>query len=753
MNMQAVALNYAARHWCVFPLAAGGKTPATARGFKDATTDAAQIERWWGNGKRYNTGIATGEKSGIVVIDLDGTEGVAEWQSIAAPHEPINTLTSLTGGGGRHLLFRWPGIAINNSPISENIHVRGDGGYIMAPPSIHPNGTAYRWEDETTPVADMPIWLLVLLNTERGAGSAPSSPASQVFDSTSNHIDKSNHNGTRLSAYAAAALRSACDRIRGAVPKTRNDTLNREAFAIGAFVRDGHIDRAVAENDMRAAALQAGLGEKEVDSTLNSAISKAIVSSRRVVEPKSSTPLGMAADAIEQLSEEARTILTRAPLTDAGNAECIAHLYGDRLRYDHISKTWRVWDGQRWRVDHDCESVRLSLATVRARRQAFHVDTKLSNDDRVAGFRFALRSENQTKLLAALSHAQSLIEFATLVQQYDRNRMLVCAGDVTIDLETVTPREHRREDLITLMLGASFDPVAICPRWVQFVEELWPTSPAVRAYVQRAIGYCLTGDVREQAFFLCHGTGRNGKSTLFNIMRALVGEYSSVTDFTTFDADTQESRSDLAKLRAARVVTVSESNEDTRLAEARIKAVTGGEAITARELYGRPFDYVPQFKLWMAVNHLPVIRGQDNGIWRRIHLIEFNQNFEGREDKLLELKLRAELPGILNWAMDGLREWHAQGLNPPPEVTGATKAYRADQDLIGRWIADKCDVGLRYEVQVGIAYESYVQWCQKVNVREFSQIAWSRKMKERGFETRQLDGRTIYLGISLKEQI
>jgi putative DNA primase/helicase len=750
MNMKAVAIDYTKKGWQVFPLAAAGKQPVTKHGFHDATTERSQIDLWWTASGRRNIGIATGERSGIVVIDLDGPDGLAEWQSIAAPHEPISTLTSLTGGGGAHLLFKWPGIAINNSPISENIHVRADGGYIVAPPSVHPNGTPYRWQDENVAVADMPVWLLELLISGRGKGATPSLSPSEpqpVIDSSSSHT------GNRLSMYAAAALKSACDRIRSAGEGKRNDTLNREAFSLGAFIRDNHIDRATVEMELRGAALGAGLVEREIEKTLSSAIDGALSRSRRTIEPRPSTPLGMAADEIEQHSEEARKVLTAAPLTDAGNAECIAHLYGDRLRYDHISKSWRVWDGQRWRVDHDCESTRLALATVRARRQAFHTDGALSNDDRVKGFKFSLTSENQAKLMAALSHAQSLIEFATLVQQYDRNRMLVCAGDVTIDLDTVTPREHRREDLITLMLGTQWDPEATAPRWLQFINELWPDAPAMHAYIQRAFGYCLTGDIREQAFFLCHGNGRNGKSTLFNVLRALAGEYSSVTDFTTFDADTQESRSDLAKLRAARVVTVSESNEDTRLAEARIKAVTGGEAITARELYGKPFDYVPQFKLWMAMNHLPTIRGADNGIWRRIHLIEFNQNFEGREDKQLEQKLRAELPGILNWALDGLREWHAQGLNPPADVVNATKAYRADQDLIGRWVSDCCVLGAREQVQSSLAYESYVQWCQRVNVREQSLPLWGRRMKERGFTDRTLEGRTFYVGIGLKGQL
>jgi putative DNA primase/helicase len=235
-----------------------------------------------------------------------------------------------------------------------------------------------------------------------------------------------------------------------------------------------------------------------------------------------------------------------------------------------------------------------------------------------------------------------------------------------------------------------------------------------------------------------------------------MGDYSANTSFDTFDAGRRsDATNDLAALKGRRLVTVIESEEDRRLAEARVKSVTGGDLVTARFLYGEFFSYRPEFKIWMAMNHKPRIKGTDRGIWRRIQLIPFTQNFEGREDRSLRETLRAELPGILNWALDGLRAWHAKGLAQCTTITNATQSYQAESDQVGRWMHEQTIAGRQYMAQASVAYANYVRWCVDNGEVPDSQSMWGRQLTERGFtrERRRGDWQLIGFGLLAPESL
>lgn len=750
MTLLDAALSYAARGWAVFPLKPRTKEPATKHGFKDATKDERAISAMWAGVPTRNVGIACGEVSGVVVIDVDGEKGREEWAKLVGENEVPNTLTSQTGSGGMHILFQHPGLTVNNSPISQSIHVRADGGYIVAAPSIHPNGNSYQWIDESAPLALIPGWLFELLESR---GQKPDTVRNEFRSTIQGNLVKP------TMRYAERGLENEIRNVLNAGEGNRNNTLNTAAFSLGTLIGSGALDRFTVERQLLDAALAIGLSEIEAIKTIKSGIDGGMKKPREVqvrnglrgetVSVPKMDGLDDVDDLIDEIfqkREDDDTFYLKANLTDAGNAECLAFKCKDVLRYDHTSKSWRLWDGQRWGFDSVKKSEQFAVRVARERRMAFNLD---KNEE---GWKFSLRSENQRNVKNALESAQKLDEFSTRIEQYDQNRMLVCAGDYTLDLMEVVARENRREDYITRKLGASYDTDAVCPRWIQFMNELFPGKPEMVDYVQRAFGYCLTGDTREQQFFMCHGGGRNGKSTFLGVLRSLAGEYAGSTGFETFDADTSEARGDLAKLRACRIVTVIESDEDKHLAEARVKSITGGDEIMARELYALPFSYKPQFKLWLAMNHLPQIRGADEGIWRRVHLLPFTQNFEGREDKNLEHKLvSTELSGILNWALEGLRQWHEQGLNPPDEVKNATLKYRADSDLMGQWIEASCVLGAQYEMTSGTAYQNYRQWAEGAGLRPMSQNAWGRRLADRGITNRKSHGKVFYLGIGLSE--
>jgi len=804
MNMIEAAQGYAMQGWKVFPLRPRTKKPMTAHGKDDATGDLAQVQRWWQAKADANIAVACGAASGIIVIDLDAIDdtnshdGQATWQALAAHYGDVETRQQRTGGGGLQLFFLHPGAGVeicNRAQLLPGIDVRGDGGYTVVGPSIHPDtGKAYEWTNDIEP-QQPPIWLLGILfdddarldalkiampnEQERLAWSKESWSKSPELKAA--QPAKPSPAGPTVSAgsdemrhWLTVTMDKAYQAVASAPKGQRNAVLNREAYSLAGLIP--HISASEIERLMFMAAEKSGYVADDGDASVMAAIKSAIDSGSKaprqlpdltparpaVVVPEMETgddnfvpsDAGAKAAAIIAEADRRGVDLVNAQLTDAGNAECLAALYGDRLRYDHISKGWRIWDNQRWATDSNGEAYRLALATVRARRGVFNdeISKASSAAQREAAqgkWKWALKQENAGKIDSLLKIAMHLVEFATLTMQYDRSLWLVNAGDVTIDLRSVEARDNRRDDLITQRIGADYDPFATCPRWLQFVEEVWPSSPAIRRYMQRVFGYCLTGDVSERAFFLCHGSGRNGKSVTLNILKALAGEYGRTVDFKTIDAKNPNTQQVLAAIRASRVVTMSEANQGMWLNEAVVKTLTGNEEVEARELYGKPFSYRPQFHLIMAVNHLPVIRGNDTGIWSRVHRIPFLENFKDREDKGLEAKLRSELSGILNWALEGLKEWHVSGLNPPSEVLDAVAEYREISDVIGTWIDESC-VRAPSAVMPGMAgFNDYQNWCNRSGLKPMNLMDWSTTMKER-FEFKKPKNVIVYQGIGLK---
>jgi putative DNA primase/helicase len=450
---------------------------------------------------------------------------------------------------------------------------------------------------------------------------------------------------------------------------------------------------------------------------------------------------------------DAHAFLTEAPLTDVGNAECMELLYGDEFRYCHSRKKWLAWDGNRWKLDTDGEAERATVETVRARRRA--AASQIDDPDKARkALSWALGSEAESKRNALLNTARILKTFATRIDQYDREPMIAGVPNGVLDLECGQHRESRREDYITAQLGANWEPSATCPRWLQFLDEVFAGDAELIAFIQRAVGYSLTGDTREQQLFLCIGGGENGKSKFLITLTRLLGEYAANAPFDTFDATNRNDKgNDLAALKGKRLVTVIETEDDRRLGEARVKAVTGQDLITCRFLYGEFFSYLPQFKIWMAMNHKPTINGTDNGIWRRIRIIPFSQSFKGRADLALGEKLLAELPGILNWAVAGLHAWQRDGLGTAKAIDEATNEYRRESDLVSQWLEECTESDIDGRMPAGDAIDSYATWCKRNGYRAPTSRALGRRLAEIGPELRiammRSNGVRHYTGVRL----
>ncbi len=448
--------------------------------------------------------------------------------------------------------------------------------------------------------------------------------------------------------------------------------------------------------------------------------------------------------------------LRALPYTDTGNAEAFQLIFGQRFKYDHSRKRWMVWNGLYWTADRDGEAERAAIDTSRWRESALWLRTikgkeqrKEVVDDHVSN----LDAESVHGIRAMLEVAKNLRSIATLTTDFDRNPFLLTVRNGTLDLRTGELRSASSDDLITRSSNISYDPSAKCPRWLQFLAEIFTMDLSLIDFIQRAVGYSLTGDTREQCLFILHGNGANGKSTFLEIVRRLLGPHATTTPFATFmiQRNVGAPRNDLAALVGARLVLASEAGQDASFDEAVIKQVTGQDRIAARFLYGEFFEYKPQFKIWLATNYKPIIRGGDDAIWRRIRLIPFNEQFKGdKRDSSLPDKLKEELPGILAWAVRGCLDWRRNGLGIPPTVKSATTEYRDESDQVGRFISEQCVSGERCTVSGRSLYQSYVEFCAQQGEKYLANNMFAAQIAKRGIEKKRTRQGFVYCGLGLR---
>jgi len=311
-----------------------------------------------------------------------------------------------------------------------------------------------------------------------------------------------------------------------------------------------------------------------------------------------------------------------------------------------------------------------------------------------------------------LSLAESEPGIPIAPDQFDTDPWLLNCLNGTIDLKNGELRPHNRDDLITRMVPVEYDAKATCPLFLKFLDRIMGGNQSLISFLQKILGYSLTGSTREQCLFFLYGLGANGKSTLLNIVQSLWGDYATRTSSETFLAKKPGSiPNDVAALRGARLAIAVEVEQGRRLAEVLVKEMTGGDTISARFMRAEWFSFKPQFKILLAANHKPIIRGTDFAIWRRIRLIPFTVQIPKEEqDRDLPEKLSAELPGILNWAVAGCLQWHFGGLELPKEVDDATQDYRAEMDVLGGFIAERCIVDPGADATAAELYKSYTVW-------------------------------------------
>jgi putative DNA primase/helicase len=439
-------------------------------------------------------------------------------------------------------------------------------------------------------------------------------------------------------------------------------------------------------------------------------------------------------------------------LTEQGNAARLIHRHGHNLRYCFPWGRWLVYDEKRWKVDDTGEVLRLAKETV----ASIYQEAAAAADEvaRKAVAKHAMRSESGAKIREMIFLARDQVPVTP--DNLDAAPDVLNVENGTVDLQTGDLREHRREDLITKLAPVEYDPNADASTWVAFLERVLP-SEDLRGFVRRAAGYSATGATSEQCMFINHGVGANGKSTFQEAISSALGDYALRAPTEMLLAKRAGGvPNDVARLKGARFVSASETEEGRRLAESLVKDLTGQDTITARFMRAEWFDFKPTHKLWLSTNHKPEIRGTDLAIWRRIRLVPWSVSIPPAEqDRNLPQRLHQELPGILAWIVQGCLEWRGEGLKAPNEVRRATMDYRAEMDVLAGFISDCCEVGAEHRSYASDLYKAYKLWCEETGEQRETQTKFGRRLSEKGHANGGKGGRrgaAIRLGISLTEE-
>jgi putative DNA primase/helicase len=655
-------------------------------------------------------GVRTGPESGFFAIDLDinpekKLNGIAAFEALKNGGELPETIITQTPRGGQHLWFKWvEGIRNSESKIAPGVDVRGIGGYIIAPPSRRADGAEYQFlvDDPNGPAA-APTWILELLLPQETKSQGSSS------------------NGTSDSNYARAALERECASIISAQPGSRNASLNRAAFNLGQLVAGGLLSESEVHDCLYSAAVACGL----VKDDGRAAVEKTIASGLGAGKGKPRNAKAKAAGASPH-KKRGQSV----GLEDRVALE-FANLHANHFRYVAVSSQWMRWSDSRWETES-------TLA-------AFDESRKLCRNAGTA---------TAKTVAAVVALARSARTIAATVDQWDRDPWSLNT-DVTHDLRTGTARPPNPLDYLTKKTACDAAAAGTPhPLWDAFLKRITADDIELQRFLQRYIGYCCTGFTHEHVFIFAYGQGANGKGTFINTVSKIFGDYATVADMNTFLVTRNERHpTDLAKLRGARLVVAQETQKGRRWDETKIKALTGGDKITARFMRQDYFDFEPTFKLFIAGNHKPRLSTIDEAMKRRMLVVPFTVQIPPSErDLKLSEKLWNEREAILRWCIDGCLEWQRVGLTPPSSVRKTTDEYFEDQDNLGQWLEDcvNQDAGIFGFELTSVLFTSWKAWCERQNLKPGSEKTFAEALRDKGFEKHRRDHGRGFVGITLK---
>lgn len=784
-------------------LANGTKKPFGAwKGFQATRPTTEQVERWFQDPSPLGLGFVCGAVSGnLEMLEFEQYEVYFAFRerARAAGLGPLierldNGYSERSPGGGVHWCYRCPTIAGNTklaarpkTPAERRdphdttrvlIETRGEGGYVIVAPTnglVHPTGKPYEMLGGgiATIPAVSPEERAALFDLARAfdqmpkatpaaapgrparpAGSAPghrwaaqTSWADILLPHGWQPLDKRDARNPEVTYWCRPGKRDATSAstnfmgsntlkvFSSSTPFNPEETYSK----FGAFALLNH------GKDFAAAAralVALGFGDDAHDIEVAFEIP---VAPPGAPPPPATAPAPLPNEPLQY------------PFTDSGNAELLVDAFGKEWRYDHRRALWMSWAGHWWRPDAVLEIRERAKAAARIRFAAAQAHP--DDEFRLNAERFARQSENLGRIKNAIELASSMPAVRLDGESWDADPMLLGCLNGVIELPTGRLLPGVPDQYITQHVPVVYDPDATCPRFERFLDEIMSGSAVMRDFLWRAIGYTLTGEVREQKFFACYGVGANGKSSLLNVLQWMLGEhpesgYARALSRTALQETGSAYRSHddtLSGIVGKRLVTASELSV-RQLDTERLKVLTGGDIVTARRMRAEPFDFRPSCKLWLSFNRRPEVRDDTHGFWRRMLVVPFKERFEVDAEPDLEPTLRSELPGILTFAVRGVAEWLERGLCAPASVSAETTRYREDGDHVAQFLSD---VVVRVEgsmVPTKRLYVAYQMWSrdQGLTDREMaSPNAFGRRMSDT-FERGRNSAERYYCDIEIR---
>jgi P4 family phage/plasmid primase-like protien len=713
-TMLTAALEYAELGLAVFPLVPGNKIPLgwlAPNGFKDATKDPERVREFWQAAPNANIGIACGPVSGgLFVLDVDthnadGKETLRLWLEESGVSLPV-TATAITGGNGIHYYFKSGEPVRSRGGIMPGIDIKGEGGYIVASPSVHPYGASYRWE------------------TGRSLTEVPIAEADDVISGILKHS-------------TTGSKRQTTNKSRGRILEgDRNDTLTSHLGGLRykGWELDALEAEAVRFNRER---LSPPLDDAE-------ALSVAQSVSKYSVGYEAFGMAGSPVDGVllEKLAELHPEDASRYKNTEQGWGYLFADAFKDEARFCPERKAWFIHDGIRWKHD----PVALTAGErVKRLADALHVylvqvpDTMREQLYKGWGM-WQRRSARDTILKDAAG------VYPIALADFDTNPYLLNVLNGTLNLETGNLQPHSADDLITRLAPVTYDPQASFPRWAQFIDEVMDGDTSTAHCLQQCLGYALTGSTELEKMFILYGaTSRNGKSTLTETVLGVLGEYAASADPEMLStarntAGGMKATEDLAKLAGVRFVSVSEPPKGMSLNGAKVKQWTGSDTVRARFLHENSFEFKPQFTFFVNTNDLPLV--SDTALFKskRMVVIPFARHFtEAEQDTTLKQQFSTGVArsAVLNWLHEGWQSLQAHGLILPDAVTSAVGEYSAESDTIRRFVDDRLEVDAGGEIKTTDLLKTFQAWANANGVESLNASTFKGELLRAGLSVKR----------------
>lgn len=726
-NMKEWALHYAEMGLAVFPLVCRDKVPAVVGGCKVATTERTTIERWWDKNPQYNIGIATGNKSsGLVVIDLDvdknkgidGYDVLRDWQN---KHGKLpETWQSITGRGGYHYFYKDAIVHSNRVGLYEGVDIRGEGGYIVAPPSVHPNGNIYEWEQgpEEYEIAQVDNIVNDFLKGEK-----------QRRDS---------EHKTNFKVPELIPEGKRVDTIVRLIASLRTKGLDDDAIKAAVRVEnEKRCNPPLKEKELEKAVFPALKRDWQVNSHYYNNFNAMNENDNKYVN-----------EVLKKLNE--LNAVERFPMNDRGSADLFATVFMDVSRYNPTKKDWMYYDGTRWVADQEGMRAKRNAKTLADALVRYSVTVSLPDDKRQSYIKYAAGMMNYRSRNVMVTDAKDLNFFDNT--ELDKDDFLLNCKNCVLDLSGDQPKEleHKADLLLSKICNANYNPAATCTLWEKTVNEIMQGDSSKIEYLQKMSGRFLTGDTSEEEFYIFFGaTTRNGKSTIIELLLYLLGDYATTISPESLaikvNKDSRTASPDIAKLAGTRFVVASEPPRRMLFDSSLVKTLTGRDTVSARFLHENEFQFKPKFKLILNSNYLPVISDKTVFSSNRVKVVPFERHFtEKEQNKHLKEQLQQEIDGILNWCIQGLSLYRKEGLEPPTAVQIATHEYSEDSDKIGKFISE-CLEKSDQNLAAKDVYEKYSQWCNDCGLGVDGRTSFYEELKTKNLlsKTGTVTGKTV----------